>query len=300
MAKILIIDDDEGFCEAMGIFLRIHGHDVITAMDGRAGLEAARQHPDLIICDLAMPALGGQDVLMTLRQDPKMEEVPFLFVSGGATREDMRESMNLGGDDFIMKPASPTEILAAVNSRLQRRQRQQQRHAQQVEKAVQLFAGIVDDLGSPAAAMHWLAEAAAGEKQPVGTPAREIPKPDAPKPDGDKADALLVTKDNRQFFVKLSEIKALTAEGEYSRAFWGRDQNLMFRKTLKQWQAELPPKQFLRIHRKAIINLSFLEFIKKTPNGRPEVHLKDFPIPLEVSHRQVPSLNRTLKTLAQG
>ena len=64
MAKILIIDDDEGFCEALGIFLRMHGHEVITAMDGRAGLEAARQEPELIICDLAMPALGGQDVLI--------------------------------------------------------------------------------------------------------------------------------------------------------------------------------------------------------------------------------------------
>lgn len=293
MAKILIIDDDEDFCRAMGIFLRAHGHEVITAMDGRAGLEAARQEPELIICDLAMPALGGQDVLMTLRQDPKMEDVPFLFVSGGATREDMRQSMNLGGDDFIIKPASPGEILAAVNSRLQRRQRQQQRQAQQVEKAVQLFSGIVDDLGSPAAAMHWLAEAAAGEKNSAGQTAKETPKGDAPG-------TLLVTKDNRQFFVKLSEIKALTAEGEYSRAFWGRDQNLMFRKTLKQWQAELPAQQFLRIHRNAIINLSYLEFIKKTPSGRPAVHLKDFPQPLEVSHRQVPSLNRTLKAMTQA
>src|ERR1700692_2419696 len=109
MPKILIIDDDVQICEALGKFLRRQGHDVVTATDGKMGLTAALENPDLIICDLAMPALNGHGVLAALRQDKRLEQVPFIFLSGSANREQMRQSMNLGGDDFITKPASLTE-----------------------------------------------------------------------------------------------------------------------------------------------------------------------------------------------
>ena len=287
MAKILIIDDDEAIRSVLGTLLRRHGHDVTVAQDGKAGLAAALPGVDLVICDLSMPVMGGHDVLTALKQNPQLEEIPFIFLSGQTDRESVRNSMNLGSDDFIPKPAPPQEILAAVNARLQQHARRQRRDAE-VKKAVEIFSGIVDDLGSPDAAIHWLAEAAAGH-------AEKTPAPASPPP---PTESFLAVRDNRKYFVKLSEIKALLADGEYSKAFWGKDQSMMFRKPLKQWEKELPAAQFLRIHRNAIINLEFLEFVKRTPAG-PQVQLREFTQILEVSQRKVPALNQALKTAAK-
>lgn len=286
MAKILIIDDDEAIGKVLGILLRRHGHEVTVAQDGKAGIAAALQGVDLVICDLSMPVMGGHDVLSALKQNPQLEEIPFIFLSGQTDRESVRHSINLGSDDFIPKPAPPEEILAAVNARLQQHARRRQRRDAEVKKAVQIFSGIVDDLGSPDAAIHWLAEAAAGH-------AEKTPAP-APPP----TESFLAVRDNRKYFVKLSEIKALLADGEYSKAFWGKDQSMMFRKPLKQWEKELPALKFLRIHRNAIINLEFLEFVKRTPAG-PQVQLREFTQILEVSQRKIPTLNQALKAAAK-
>ena len=288
MAKILIIDDDEAIRSVLGTLLRRHGHDVTVAQDGKAGLAAALPGVDLVICDLSMPVMGGHDVLTALKQNPQLEEIPFIFLSGQTDRESVRNSMNLGSDDFIPKPAPPQEILAAVNARLQQHARRRLRRDAEVKKAVQIFSGIVDDLGRPDAAIHWLAEAAAGH-------AEKTPAPASPPP---PTESFLAVRDNRKYFVKLSEIKALLADGEYSKAFWGKDQSMMFRKPLKQWEKELPAAQFLRIHRNAIINLEFLEFVKRTPAG-PQVQLREFTQILEVSQRKVPALNQALKTAAK-
>lgn len=290
MAKLLIIDDDVEIREALGKFLRHHGHDVITACDGRSGLIAALNGPDLIICDIGMPELNGHGVLEVLRRDKRLEDIPFIFLSGVAHREIIRQSMNIGGDDFIPKPAELPEILAAVNSRLSRRLRQQQRHQEEVQKAVLIYSGIVDDLGSHSAALRWLAEAASkpDPAQP-GEPARVGPANPTPE-------SFLATRDSRQYFVKLSEVKALLAEGEYSRAHWGKDQQMMFRKALKQWETELPAPPFVRVHRNAIINLSHLDFVKKNPNGKRMVHLKDFSTAIEISQRKTVIFNTALKS----
>ncbi len=285
MPKILIIDDDVELGSALGKFLRRQGHEVTTATDGRQGLVAALQGPDLIICDLAMPVLNGHGVLEALRQDKRLEDTPFIFLSGSANREMIRRSMNLGGDDFITKPAELTEILAAVDSRLQRQQQRRQRQEETVKQAVEMFAGIVNDLGGAQAAIEWLAEAAA-KGQPLDKNAPVAPPAPA---------SILVRKDNRRFFLKLSEVKAFLADGEYSRAHWGRDQTMMFRKPLKQWETELPAEQFVRVHRQAIINLAFLDFVGKGAGGQPEIHLVDFPGIVEVSQRKVSYLNRVLK-----
>ena len=303
MPKILIIDDDQEICAALGTFLRRQGHEVVTATDGKTGLAAALEKPDLIICDLAMPALSGHGVVSALRQDKRLENIPFIFFSGCANREQIRQCMNLGGDDFISKPAELFEILEAVNFRLLRHKRQQQRQAEEVKKAVQIFSGIVDDLGSSEAAMEWLAKAAAtdqpGEKPAAAHPEAPsesaVPKP----PPGEPASTFLAKKDNRRFFVKLSEVKAWLAEGEYSRACWDKDQSMMFRKPLKQWEQELPAAQFIRIHRQAIINLAFFDFVDQSRAGQPHVHLKDFKTALEVSQRKVVILNRQLKAWNQ-
>ena len=70
---------------------------------------------------------------------------------------------------------------------------------------------------------------------------------------------------------------------------------MMFRKPLKQWQAELPERQFVRVHRKAIVNLSFLDFVDKDATGRLQVHLREFQEVIPVSQRETAAFNRSLK-----
>ena len=295
MARILIIDDDDAICRVLAKLLRLNGHEVQIARDGQAGVAAALAGPDLIICDLAMPLMDGHGVLATLKQDLRLADIPFIFLSGHADRESIRQSMNLGSDDFIPKPAAAHEILAAVTARLEQHQRRVQRQEAEVKKAVQIFSGIVDDLGSSAAAIHWLAQTAATGS--VGEISRAIPPSGSPAtvgPVASPAGSFLATRDNRRYFVKLSEVKALLADGEYSLAYWGQNQSMMFRKPLKQWEKELPAAQFVRIHRNAIVNLEFLEYVKKTPAG-PQVFLRDFAQVLMVSQRKVPALNQALK-----
>lgn len=284
MARILIIDDDKDICTLLRRVLESQGHHVTAALNGQQGLIAARERPELIICDVTMPIMGGHAVLSALRANKITAEIPFIFLSGTDDRETIRKSMNLGGDDFISKPAPPDDIIQTVDARLKRRHQQQQRQEEAVKKAIKLFSGIVDDLGTPKAAIHWLADqASVTEELPTKKAIQTNP-----------AGCFLASNQNRKYFVKLSEIKALIANGEYTKAFWGKDQSMMFRKPLKQWKAELKPQQFVRVHRHAIINLAFIAFIEKQNTGQLQVHIQDFKEIILVSQREKAAFNRSL------
>lgn len=263
MARILIIDDDADFCQALGDFLRSQSHEVAVAGSGAEGLAAARSRPDLIICDLAMPGLSGHGVVKALREDEQLADIPFIFLSGAASRETIRQGMNLGGDDFLTKPADLPEILATVQARLDRHSQQEIRQAKAQQAA----------LASPSGA-------AGGTAGPPPTP---VPG------------ALLVAKGKRQFYVSISELRAVVADGEYSTMYWGKHESLMLRKTLKQWERELGGSTFIRIHRNAFINLRYLDYVEKSPDRKLLVRLRDFPEVIKVSQRKRSALNRALK-----
>jgi len=98
--------------------------------------------------------------------------------------------------------------------------------------------------------------------------------------------------------VKISEIKSILAYGEYSWVYWDQSKKgALLRKPLKQWQSELPGEQFVRVHRRAIVNLAFMDRIERLPSGRLQVRLRDIAEPILVSLSQTPVLNRKLKAL---
>ena len=308
MSKVLIIDDDAEICSLVGEFLRRNGHEVSTAPDGGRGLAAAAaQFPDLILCDLEMPGMGGQEVVATLRQDRRMGEIPVIFLSACKDRGQIRRSMNLGGDDFITKPAPLPEVLETVNARLLRQWNQHQREDERLKETVSVFAGIIHDLDKSAEGVRWLAAKAAAkdgrEKQIIDQVCQSLEARQAPAANPASAPAhllpeqpLLIKDANRRQFLKLSEVKALVACGEYSMVHWGdKGQHMMFRKALKLWQQELPAEQFFRVHRQAIINLGFIDYVEKAGEGRLQVHLRDFKTAIFVSQRETPNFNRCLK-----
>ena len=97
------------------------GFETVLAEDGESGIALAKQHlPDLIICDVNMPRLDGFGTLTRLREQESTATIPFMFLSGAVERPNVRRGMELGADDYLTKPFTPSELLAAVNARLEK------------------------------------------------------------------------------------------------------------------------------------------------------------------------------------
>lgn len=121
MVKILVIEDEVEIRSNLLELLGLEGHDVVGADNGVTGLLGAIEHaPDLIMCDVMMPELDGYDVLQALRQDPKTLAIPFIFLTALANKGDIRRGMVLGADDYLTKPFTRSDVLTAVETRLQK------------------------------------------------------------------------------------------------------------------------------------------------------------------------------------
>lgn len=119
--RILVIDDEAKLRAQTAELLRLEGYEVTEARNGREGVESAKKNlPDLIVCDITMPEMNGHRVLETLRGEPRTAHVPFIFLTGWGERDDVRAGMNLGADDYLVKPVVPAELLSAVSARLRR------------------------------------------------------------------------------------------------------------------------------------------------------------------------------------
>lgn len=118
--KILIIEDEEAIRETLGELLEINGYTVLAAEDGPAGLKRFAEGPDLVLCDIGLPGMDGYQVLEALRQQPGGAEVPFIFLTARAERENQRRGMALGADDYITKPFTERDIVDAIEARVRR------------------------------------------------------------------------------------------------------------------------------------------------------------------------------------
>jgi CRP-like cAMP-binding protein/CheY-like chemotaxis protein len=121
MKKILLIEDNPDMRDNTAEILDLANYVVVTAENGKIGVDLAKQEkPDLIICDIMMPDLDGYGVLHILSKDPKTAGVPFIFLTAKAEKSDMRKGMNLGADDYLIKPFDKMELLNAIETRLKR------------------------------------------------------------------------------------------------------------------------------------------------------------------------------------
>lgn len=124
MKKILVIEDNLEVRENIAELLELSGYEVAEAEHGKMGVKMAlEQLPDLIICDVMMPVLDGHGTLKILQNNPKTQQIPFVFLTAKAEKEDFRVGMNLGADDYITKPFTDIELLDAVELRLDKQER---------------------------------------------------------------------------------------------------------------------------------------------------------------------------------
>ena len=121
MKKILLIEDNADVRENTAEILELAKYDVITAENGKIGVDLAlRDKPDLIICDIMMPVLDGYGVLHLLSKQPETATIPFIFLTAKTERTDIRKGMEMGADDYLTKPFDDIELLNAIESRFRK------------------------------------------------------------------------------------------------------------------------------------------------------------------------------------
>lgn len=122
MPKILVVEDEKTLLNNILSILSYEGFETIGAENGLIGLQLAYEHtPDLIVSDVMMPEISGYELLSELRQDLATATIPFIFLTAKSETEDRRKGMNLGADDYLSKPFSHTDLLAAVRTQLEKR-----------------------------------------------------------------------------------------------------------------------------------------------------------------------------------
>lgn len=121
MKKILLIEDNDEIRENTAEILELANYKVVTAENGKLGVEAAlAETPDLIVCDVMMPVLDGYGVLHALHKNESVKNIPFIFLTAKTERSDQRRGMEMGADDYITKPFSGTELLNAIEGRMKK------------------------------------------------------------------------------------------------------------------------------------------------------------------------------------
>jgi DNA-binding response OmpR family regulator len=115
---ILVADDEKKIVDLLRGYLEAEGYRVTAAGDGERALELFREEgPDCLVLDIGMPAMSGLDVARAVRKE---SDVPIIFLSARADEADRVAGLELGADDYVVKPFSPRELLARVRARLRR------------------------------------------------------------------------------------------------------------------------------------------------------------------------------------
>jgi len=118
VTRVLIVEDEPSFVEALQVSLGAEGFEVHAAVDGKAGLEAFRRvRPDVVLLDLMLPALPGLDVLRAIRKD---SDLPVIVVSAKGAEADIVSALELGADDYVTKPYSVRELVARIRAAARR------------------------------------------------------------------------------------------------------------------------------------------------------------------------------------
>lgn len=113
--KILVVEDNLHIQENMVEILEMSYYEVHTANNGKEGLEkAVKITPDLILCDIQMPVMDGYQFLETIRKIPALSKVRFVFFTSSGEKKDVRRGLDMGADEYLVKPFSGEELLKVV------------------------------------------------------------------------------------------------------------------------------------------------------------------------------------------
>ncbi|WP_112663560.1 response regulator [Microvirga flavescens] len=135
---ILCIEDEEDLRSDIAEELVAANYEVLEASNGKEALAILERHrPDLVLCDITMPGLGGYDVLKVMRENGALADVPFIFLTALADRNDVLVGKQAGADDYLVKPIDYEILLATVATRLEQVSRVRRGAVQKAEEAWQ-------------------------------------------------------------------------------------------------------------------------------------------------------------------
>lgn len=135
MKTILVIEDQPVMRHKTVTILKMEGYEVLEASDGAEGIQLAHNElPDLILCDIMMPARDGYQVLQAVRINRATATTPFIFFTAKGEKPDLRAGMNLGADDYLVKPTPRADLLEAIEARFERARLNEERLKEELAK----------------------------------------------------------------------------------------------------------------------------------------------------------------------
>lgn len=138
------MDDNCDMRKSCSEILELSGYQVLNADNGKTGIEiAVKQQPDVILCYIEMTGMDGFEVLQILKRKKETFDIPFVFITARTERRDFRKAMEMGADDYLIKPFDSIELLHAVEIRIKKRHRQFQYHHSIAQNLKKLPIGIV-------------------------------------------------------------------------------------------------------------------------------------------------------------
>lgn len=121
-ARVLVVDDEPDYVSTIECRLVWSHYEVITAANGKEGLEKARnEKPDLILLDTSMPVMNGHEMLEHMRRDPALRDIPVIMVTALCEAQDIAEASSYGVADYVAKPFDFTELVEKISSVLAKR-----------------------------------------------------------------------------------------------------------------------------------------------------------------------------------
>ncbi len=116
MAKILIAEDERDIRDLIAFTLQFAGHEVITTSNGEEALQTVRaQKPQLVLLDVRMPKMTGYEVCKELKADPATQSIPVVFLSAKGQESEIRNGLEAGAEQYLLKPFSPDQLIEQVN-----------------------------------------------------------------------------------------------------------------------------------------------------------------------------------------
>ena len=142
--KLLLIDDEKPLLQNLKQILEFQNFEVITAGNGLEGFEQyEKEKPDLVICDIMMPDMDGYGFIKKLRLKG-YTDTPFIFLTAKSEYDDLRTGMNIGADDYLLKPIKSSQLLDAINTRLMRKKEINKKVALQLNNISHGFQLVTD------------------------------------------------------------------------------------------------------------------------------------------------------------
>jgi CRP-like cAMP-binding protein len=201
--KVLIIEDNNDIRENIVEILELAGYTVFAANNGKTGVDLAiKNTPDIILCDIMMPELDGYGVLYMLNKYPETSAIPFIFLTAKSERVDLRKGMEMGADDYLTKPFDDLELLNSIESRLKKKELQQN-----------FYSRSLDQLSSLVSKNDGLAEL---KKTIQERKSRQFKKNQVIYYEGDKGHGLYLMISGKAKTVKLAEDGRELMTGIYS------------------------------------------------------------------------------------